>query len=483
LGRAAGFHFRVKKFRPDEIQFGGFFHLEPTGAPSVSQPSLSEGSALVPLPRPNFLSDPAEHLTWMIEADLQHRPEQYDHTNARPNWRLPMRVGLARKFITDHREHRITPTGLPAFEVKAAEEVLRIRIPHDAEVFETWLEDPDSNCQLLSNRPPRRFRRFETSDKGRYLQGAIDLWGGLSSADFFLRNPFWPRVFNELCGKIATDAERSSRIERVGTLIQETIQRNPAAIATPSGMKDLASNIARQLIVRESLPRSLTLPNIRQIFQQMLGEHMRLRRQDTFHPNERFEDQRGIELEMLLNSQVLFQGANLPCQNCGSSFWYPIGQLDREMRCQGCLSLFVCPPSPEWSFKLNELVLNCIKRHGIFPVLRTLTTLAWPISNMFLFRPSQNIYASNSEVEFTDLDIIAITDGRLIIGEVKSSPSSLAQEDCDHLQAIAMELEPNEVILAALGEEWPALQLGLIQSLSNVLTPRGIEVKPLLLSD
>jgi hypothetical protein len=101
-------------------------------------------------------------------------------------------------------------------------------------------------------------------------------------------------------------------------------------------------------------------------------------------------------------------------------------------------SLFLL--APEWRLRLNGLLRNVIRREGTLSVLRVLCELdqSYRSDGMFLFLPCQDVYlkptvdSSNEHaIDFngkrgdisTDLDLLYIKDGRVGIGEVKSSPS------------------------------------------------------------
>ena len=82
---------------------------------------------------------------------------------------------------------------------------------------------------------------------------------------------------------------------------------------------------------------------------------------------------------------------------------------------------------------------------------------------------------------FSDIDLILIRDGRLTIGEVKSDTNGFSQNDFAKLRAIALDLRPDELIVAAVGEKWEPKINEQIGILSNELAKAEIVLTPLLL--
>ncbi|MHB8158592.1 MAG: hypothetical protein ACYDEQ_14610 [Desulfocucumaceae bacterium] len=102
-------------------------------------------------------------------------------------------------------------------------------------------------------------------------------------------------------------------------------------------------------------------------------------------------------------------------------------------------------------------------------------------SGMFLFRPCLNIYEKGQNNPFTDLDLVVITNGKFIIGEVKSSPEGFKPDDFSKLKIVAENIMPDIVVFAASGNLWPNNVEIEILKLKDEMTKIGIEVLPILL--
>ena len=56
---------------------------------------------------------------------------------------------------------------------------------------------------------------------------------------------------------------------------------------------------------------------------------------------------------------------------------------------------------------------------------------------MFLYLPCQEIFKRGVNQPFTDLDVVLISNGKFIVGEVKSDPGGFAQADLEKLLEVA----------------------------------------------
>ena len=100
---------------------------------------------------------------------------------------------------------------------------------------------------------------------------------------------------------------------------------------------------------------------------------------------------------------------------------------------------------------------------------------------MFLYLPCQEVFKRGVNQPFTDLDVVLISNGKFIVGEVKSDPGGFAQADFEKLLEVAKEVRPDEVILSAPGEEWPPHVLTEIANFTESLRAYDVDVTPVLL--
>lgn len=171
-------------------------------------------------------------------------------------------------------------------------------------------------------------------------------------------------------------------------------------------------------------------------------------------------------LEELSAYQVFFKGFKLKCPDCSSEFWYHINETNDTILCKGCQNKFALPIEPSFAYKLNDLVKNNIyqtktQRSGNLTVIRTLTHISTNSLNSFEFSPQINIYDDpHSNKPCSELDILCVSDGKLIIGESKHDSSSFKADNNKSLISLAEAakiIRPDKIILSCYEDHYNKL--------------------------
>jgi hypothetical protein len=248
-------------------------------------------------------------------------------------------------------------------------------------------------------------------------------------------------------------------------------------------LDQFAEKLTYKLLSLDVKSNELTVEQIKGRFAQLRGEALKEDPNDCWwNANEKFDELKEQELQNLLETKVFLQGLELSCPHCGTRQWYVVDDLNSGMRCNGCMFHFTLPPNPSWSLRLNDLVQNAVRKHGTLAVLHTLYELQRDsFSEMFLYLPCQDIFKADVNASFTDLDVVVINKGKFIIGEVKSDPGGFQHSDFEKLRVIATELLPDEILLAAPGDNWPDDVLTEIKNLTDELKQVEVTVSPRLL--
>lgn len=480
LTGALHFFFEPVRLTPEQFPFPSA-RVGGRHAPRYTeQVPLSENKALVGFPRPPFVDGGHPQLGWMVDFEIQHRPERYSYINIRPHWDLPKRLGIADKFFHPHRESRVVSGGLPCAAVVATDRAVGIRIPSDRELVWTYLE-PHSNLRRRRiELIPLRFSSLSTSDKGKYLRGLIQLFGNLYSCGSSFEDPFWRDTFLFMAGKPVEDL--ATRRERAGQVLADFFAADPEPVTCEGPrLEQLAESLARRLLFRDPSAQVLTKGQLRSRFGQLRGDALKAQGDTNYwQAHAAFDERKDQEFNDLVGMSVLHQGAEAACPHCGSRNWYSVEDLKSEMRCVGCFSLFPLRPELIWSYRLNDLVRNALRYHGTLAVLQALYTIERDLPmGMFLFLPCQNIYEKEGSNPFTDLDLVFIKGGKFVIGEVKSEPSAFEEKDFVKIGEVAEELQPDQVLFAAPGETWPDDVKARVTALMEKLAPLEIEVRAL----
>ena len=147
--------------------------------------------------------------------------------------------------------------------------------------------------------------------------------------------------------------------------------------------------------------------------------------------------------------RMLLQGYYLKCPHCNRGVWYPLDDVGQSYRCSACLTPNQTPSQPEYSFSLAPLVADAIRGHQLLP-LAVIGLLAREAEHDFLWEPETELRrAVFPGLADSDIDILCICDGRLIIGEVAES-GGFGQNDARKLVELARILRPDEIVFGVM---------------------------------
>jgi len=486
-------YFHSRKLSLHEFPCPNFTSLRPTTDHHTELVSFSENKGLIRFPAPPFLTESKAQNGWMVDFEIQYCPDRYAaYTNIRPNWQLPKRLGISDLFFyRDPIAHvtRVIRDGLLSTAVQGTDATVGIRIPSDMNVIWSFFDRRYDNTTKHRLSKTSRFVDFRISDKGRYLRGIIQLFGNLFWAGCIIDDPYWRAILGEMAGKPGDLTEL--RTQRAKKALEEFLGESSGPLTrTHPDLVILAKRLGERLTLRDVETKELTKNNLKTRFGNLRSEALQAKQDRQYwQANERYDSDKDSTLEYLVENQVLLQGAKISCPQCQTSQWNIVDNLQSGMQCVGCLSKFSLPLEPQWSFKLNTLVTNALRKHGTLPVLQTLNRLDQElVGRMFLYLPCQDIFEGRSDRphlprndSFTDLDLIGIRAGSFFIGEVKSDPKSFKDSDLQKLKAAAEDLIPDEIVLAAPGERWPPDIEEMFSKLSQDLEPIDIKIHRLLL--
>jgi hypothetical protein len=160
------------------------------------------------------------------------------------------------------------------------------------------------------------------------------------------------------------------------------------------------------------------------------------------------------KLQYLINNDIVFIGMKVKCNSCGSNNWYSLNELKNKMLCKGCYSKIVPQLESKLYYRFNEILISNLRNdkglyHGNYIVLRALLWLKRKCINSFLYQPSTDCsYIDGTELKNTDVDILAICDGKLIVGEAKCKATEFKEKEKQTLIWLGNSLKPDKIILA-----------------------------------
>jgi hypothetical protein len=427
---------------------------------------------------------------WMLDVHIQYRPERYSYTNIRHWWRLPNRNHIAHSFFPN-KIARIQKNGIPSvlMETKSSfrpdESNLTIKIPEDRDIIRLFIYGHnrpiytgDPRASLIDN---KTYFNTSRSDKGRYLDGLVGLFGGLWPAFSQFREPFWGNVFEMLALSDKSNEEAKKR--NISNKLHKSLKAIPKNKTERNNeIKWLTEYILRLSKEHGKLGREITFSvflseRIKQLQEalQKEGRVIKLSKNRIKEIKEDIEE----DIEKLVERNILLVGVKPHCPFCGYSNWYQINEIRQKSECRGCGNVFNLPPEQPWFYRLNNLVQDGVSQHGLIPVLLTLGELYDSARSSFIYSTSLDLHQRlkrGKEKHLGDLDIVCIQDGKFIMGEIKQDSDLFQQKHFKEALKLAKKIKPNVLIFASLDGKNRSLIDDNIRVLKEKLEPLGIEV-------
>ena len=422
----------------------------------------NHGVVDVPFPTPFGIPKPEG--TWMVDAQVEQLAPDLARRNPPRSWLLPRRASrmVQQMFKTAARVDR---TGIFSVEMAystlpfghRAKPELQLGLPDEGDVVSWMLRLPRLNWHLPKDPraglqdDPFPIEKLPWSDKGRYMDGLLRLFGGLSEAEGYLSRPFWQRLFRELAD---LDPHRDEElITRTQNLLKKKLRElKPTDKQLASAAKAVATFVGGRVhgqyrtleyceCTRAEMAASATP---QEEFAAGETRHVVINRSPLSN-QDMLE-----EFEGLTSRRILRLGAALTCRRCGLPNWHPFPLLKETITCPGCDSEIVVPFNQALSVELNSLAKMAVIQ-GALGVIQATSGLA-QMAESFFFSPSFEIYRPGDKTSWHEADVAAIVDGEFVIGEVKER--ALSTDDFDGLVEMAEALRPAKAILFINKEEW-----------------------------
>lgn len=426
---------------------------------------------------------------WMLDVYIQYRPERYQYTNLRHWWRLPNRNHLTRLFFP-YRKARILKSGIPSVVmepksfIRPDESKLEFKIPDDKDIISSLIFG--QNTPIFRGDPReevidrKTYFHTQRSDKGRYLQGVIGLFGGLGQAYYKFREPYWRRMFEIL--SLSTPASDNAKKTTIFNKLKKTLKHIPKnADEREDELKWLSEYI---LLSSKEYGKSgreanfdLFLKEKIKLVQEFLkaqGKSEKIDKKRNLH----FKEEIYREIKDLVDNNILLMGLKPHCPSCGYANWLHVDEMKQKVECKGCGAEFDLTPEASWLYRLNSLVESGVRQHGLVPVLLTLGELQDEARSSFIYSPSLDLFKKIKKdyKHLGDLDILCVRDGQFIVGEIKQSSSLFKKVHFEEALKIAKQIKPNVLLFSSFdGKKTKVIEEG-IKFLKEKLEPLGIKV-------
>lgn len=394
---------------------------------------LGQSDTVFGFPSPeNMIASKISNQGWVVEIEFESPKDGISSIFKDKVWHLPPRYRLDREFITDYQiGSRVASNGHLVVEVQGDKRGFGIKIPSIKGICDALLIEPRSRGRGENEvLKVGKYRRIDTSSDGQYFWSILRLFGNLQSAEFFFDDEGWRNVLYDMIG---TERILSDDID---AMLEKFAQQPTSGHVRGKSRRQLVKALTE-------MPNEHRYVHRGQILKQ-------LEKAGTILSTNEGDFVDG-QIHSYLSKSIFLQGADTRCYHCGSSNWFRIDDLKTTMTCQGCSSDFALQPIDSVSFRLNSLITNGVRRLGLLPVFQALFRLKMLARKQLLFLPQQDLFdwTPDEEKQVTDLDLVGVIDGKYFIGEVKSGEQGLRSINIDQFEEIALELEPDYVIVAA----------------------------------
>jgi len=409
----------------------------------------------------------------MVDFMIEYHPQKFSYTNMSYWWKLPRMHSLSRCFIESGGGGRIDSNGYLSVCLENKENPeLCFRIPDDRSVISLLLmqdRTPNFTDDIRYNPKPIKsiYDHIQLSDKGRYLNGFLSLVGNLFNAGSLVEHHFWRTVFENMCG--VNTPNESNVLTAVRNKLDKFVPRFLTNIPPEGDEKQnyisKVVDILSHLTVRfgrhlKSPATDITFSWLLQLFEDERKAFIKIPgHEQGFEANPQINKQDLLEvLGDLTSLKILVQGIKPSCPRCGFQTWYAVDEVKAELTCNGCQFKMQIPPEIEWTYRLNSLVQDAIRHHGTFPVVWTLSQLLQNSRESFIFRPCLELREDYEGRIMAEIDIACISDGKFIIGEIKTKSSQFTSDEIQKLCDVARNALPQQVLIGAFDPPYEALR-------------------------
>jgi hypothetical protein len=366
--------------RPLQLVTGNFFERAPEwkefgASGDKTQPPAVMPKHIVHVQSKNY----ATTGSWALDVSIERQENHSRYSNVRHRWFFPRRLRFHQAFCgyyeskqdgREYRHTRATRHGSLALFAGFGEELPAINLPNDEHAFRYAMQRGDTWAPFRRldkwEKPHGPFAWAQPSDKGRYLIGALRMFGGLQEAGVVLLHSYWRSIFEEIGGAIGT--ARRARIK-------DSIKKKVRSVTTPPGSWDddiwsrMAALVASEAHQVRIPQQSLSYDELAKKHEPFLEKEREvLASQQAEEPEEWIAQAKRSLRNGVQNrcaQKVLFQGYQWRCDVCFNTNWNDLGALKPELICAICGASEPAPVDKPWSFQLNGFLKDAMREHGL----------------------------------------------------------------------------------------------------------------------
>ncbi len=387
---------------------------------------------------------------WFVDLSIDRINDNNKFANCRDKWLLPIKANLSDLFIKEF-DSRILKNGEISFLISSNKKFSEISNPNDDLIFRYIICGVPKFSFFDSRRDEiAPYQDCQLSDKGKYLQQVLGLFGGLSNfIDNMMSKRFWRNQVDNLATFTVTD--RDSIIKKLKRRMGEISKLKDDQYW--ENLCDCTIKIAKYVKAPKNKIRFDDLKKHR---------HAELEKAIELYPNLQKQKEDIIDnclkeldetFKFLLEINIFYRGHEWSCKHCSHSNWANVSSLDEKVICAVCKMYHQLPLDFHFEFRLNEFFATCVREHDTVSVGWALSNLRSSAKKSFIYTPPLTLYenlSGNGGSPDNELDVLCIVDGELILAEVKNSLDKVRPKDRDNLVKLAIKLKVDKVMIMAI---------------------------------
>jgi len=199
-------------------------------------------------------------------------------------------------------------------------------------------------------------------------------------------------------------------------------------------------------------------------------------------------------LDLLISKGILYRGCIFKCAACRNADWFGLDEFSQTFKCKRCGTTqhvthdnyWYAEHEPGWCYKLDEIIYQFLRHDGYVGVL-ALACLKGRTDSSFMFTTDLELTKKDATDRKPDLelDILAVLDGELVLGEAKKgnrlgATAAAEKKEIQKYCRLAKELVAKKLIFATFSDTWSGET---IKNLESVIANLPVDVILLTGSD
>lgn len=415
--------------------------------------------------------------SWMVDVFIEGKDDNPYRQPAKEFWvQYPRDNNLASLLVGRTTVSRINRDNLLSMPVDRSKDSRRIKveIPDSNSLLQSMLLGAKNsvhyNGDLRTGLSQSPFQRIAASNAGVSLRGAISLFDGLQTATNFFASRFWRDTFMTLAGSnpVGDPASREG--------LKNRVRKSLNKVHKPPTEKDVNAWVSTVITYSKDLTR-MTDTKPFSFFKSLLDEEIERLQETDEEDIKDAEERLRQRLDWLIASKILSPGIYHKCRNCGLKQWYLIDSVNTENECVGCRYTFWLRAEEQWWYRLNSLIASDGGIYNQVPLIMALGEIYTQSKTSFDYFMPVDVYPRYSGNTLTDLDVIAIQDGELVIGEVKNSIGLFDNDELEKLSKAAKRIMPSKVVLFSPDATDNATTQNLVSNLKSMIGSPDVKVE------